>query len=476
MSLKPLVQQEEFSSFIDGNFTTSSTPSQSLISPTTKLPWKKISMATKELIQNAIIKANQAFLPWKFTPAPHRGLLLRQIATLLHANNELLAHVMAMEMGKPIKEGIKEVEYAAGFFSWFAGEAERISGQTVPSNVPNKRLMVLPVPIGVCGIITPWNFPLAMGARKIAAALAAGCTTVVKPSPECPISMLLLAEICRQSSIPPGVVNVLIGHEQEIGQALLQAPTVRKLSFTGSTEIGRYLYRESAHTLKKLTLELGGHAPLIVFDDASIEKAVTGTLAAKFRNNGQTCIAANRILVQKRIYPSFVQSLVEATKQLKVGDPLDQNTDLSNILHPASQKKVQEHIQDALEKGAHPLLLGNSACFPTILEGITPNMKIFHEETFGPVAAITSFDTPEEAIALANQSEYGLAAYVFSENQTLTHITVEALNYGIIGVNDGLPSAPQASFGGVKNSGFGREGGPTGIFEYMTEKFISISL
>jgi succinate-semialdehyde dehydrogenase/glutarate-semialdehyde dehydrogenase len=476
MTLQQLFQHETFSSFVNGDFIANSNPPQTLISPATNQPWKILYPATKKETDIAIDAAEKAFLSWKHTPGTQRGNLLRQIAFLMNANRKLLAYVMAMEMGKPVNEGAKEVDYAAGFFSWFAGEAERLAGQAVASAVPNKRLMILPVPIGVCAIITPWNFPLAMGARKIAAALAAGCTTVIKPSPECPISMLFLAEICRQADIPSGVINVIVGPEQEIGEALLRSEVVRKLSFTGSTQVGRYLYRESAQTLKKLTLELGGHAPLIVYNDASIEKAVNGTLSAKFRNNGQTCIAANRILVQKEIYPYYVDKLTKATRKLIVGDPFDQSTDLSNILHPTSESKVREHIQDALEKGAKALLLGKSACDPTILENINTNMKIFYEETFGPVIAITAFDTFEEGIMLANQSNYGLAAYVFSENQTLSHISVEALNYGIIGVNDGLPSAPQASFGGVKDSGFGREGGPTGIFEYLTEKFVSISL
>lgn len=475
MDLQQLAQQKQFSSFIDGQFADTTGASQPLISPLTAKAWKTIFTAGEKEAQTAIAAAERSFAAWKYTPGVHRGNVLRAVGSLILAHKALLAYVMAMEMGKPIKEGGKEVEYAAGFFLWFAGEAERLCGQLVLSADPHKRLMIVPVPVGVCGIITPWNFPLAMGARKMAAALAAGCTTVVKPSPECPVSMLLLAEICRQAGVPAGVVNVLAGAEEVIGRELLRSDIVRKLSFTGSTETGRYLYRESAATLKKLTLELGGHAPLLVFDDASLERAVAGTLAAKFRNNGQTCIAANRILVQRGIYDAYVEKLVEAVQRLAVGNPLDAETDLSTVLHPASAKRVDEHIQDALAKGAKARLLGDAPCCPSILEGVTPAMRIFNEETFGPVAALTAFDTFEEGIALANRSKYGLAAYVFSEGLQRSHAAAEALNYGIIGVNDGLPSAPQASFGGVKDSGFGREGGPSGILEYCTEKFISIS-
>jgi succinate-semialdehyde dehydrogenase/glutarate-semialdehyde dehydrogenase len=387
---------------------------------------------------------------------------------------ELLSYVMAMEMGKPVREGLREVEYAAGFYFWFAGEAERIYGQTIPSQHSNKRLMLVHEPIGVCAIITPWNFPIAMGARKIAAALAAGCTVVAKPSPECPVSMALVALMCQIAQVPPGVFNMLIGSEEEIGRAFLESEVVRKISFTGSCEVGKYLYKNSADTLKRLTLELGGHAPLLVFNDASIKKAVQGSLIAKFRNNGQTCVAANRFFIQNEIYDDYLNSLLESIQRLRIGDPLDHDTDLSTVLHPSAISKVKKHTQDALQKGAIPILLGREPYEPTVLTEVTPDMLVFKEETFGPLIAIMRFQSIEEGIALANQSPYGLASYAFTENLTTAYKIIDQLQYGIIGLNDGLPSTPQASFGGIKNSGFGREGGPSGLREYLVEKFVSL--
>lgn len=474
MSLQDLLKQEKFTSFIDGDFLfNKANQEHSLISPTTKKHWKTVLFANQADVHAAISAAKKAFATWKIVPAPSRGEFLRKLGTLLQKNKEDLALVMAMEMGKPIKEALKEVEYAAGFYFWFAGEAERIYGLSIPSIHPNKKLTILQEPIGLCGIITPWNFPLAMGARKIAAALAAGCCVVAKPSPECPISMSAFAHLCREVDLPKGVFNVVIGPEKEVGKVLLESADIRKISFTGSCGVGRYLFRESAATLKKLTLELGGHAPLIVFDDADINKAVEGTIAAKFRNNGQTCIAANRILVQKTIAKKYLEKLLHAIQKLTIGNPLEKQTDLSTVLHPESEQKVNRHIKDALKKGATALLMGKKSYFPTVLVDVTPEMNIFYEETFGPVAAITQFDQFEEGIDLANASEYGLSAYVFTQNLQKAHLAIDQLQYGIIGLNDGLPSAPQASFGGIKNSGFGREGGPSGLREYLTEKFVS---
>lgn len=445
------------------------------ISPLTGLAWKKYYLSGEQEAEYAISIAQETYTQWSQVPPPERARYLRKVADILKEHRDLFAEVMAMEMGKPLREGRGEVDYTAAYFSWFAGEAERIYGLSIPSQFPNKNLKIIYEPVGVCAVITPWNFPIAMAARKIAPALAAGCTVVAKPSSETPLSMLLLAHACHQAGIPPGAINVVIGPEKEIGHAFLSSSVIRKLSFTGSTAVGKYLYRESAETLKKLSLELGGHAPLLVFDDADIDKAVAGTLVAKFRNTGQTCVCANRILVQEKIYDAYMERFLVEVKKLKVGNPRDEDTNISVVLHPDSQKKVKEHVKDALDKGAKGLLLSDDTYRPQVISGVTPAMKIFREETFGPVAAVTKFASFEEGISLANASEYGLASYVFTETMKTANAAVSKLEYGIIGVNDGLPSTAQASFGGVKNSGIGREGGPTGLREYLVEKYVSIA-
>jgi len=431
--------------------------------------------AKEEGIGRSLEAAQKAFASWKNVPGSVRAQYLRRTAFLMRENREFLAELMAKEMGKPVTEGLGEVEYSASFFDWFAGEAERIYGMTVPSHHPYKSLMLVYEPVGVCGVITPWNFPLAMPARKIAAALAAGCTVAAKPSGETAASMLLFAHFFEKIGLPEGVFNVLLGDGKFIGKALLHSPIVRKISFTGSTEVGRHLYEHSAGTLKKLTLELGGHAPFLVFDDADLEIAVKEAVVAKFRNTGQTCVAANRFLVQKGIYDAFLERFTEAVKALQVGSPFDPATEVSTVLHPASEEKVRAHIDDALEQGAKALLKGKEPYEPTILTEVTPKMRIFREETFGPVAPITPFSTFEEGIALANDTPFGLAAYLCSSGLKQAHRAAAELQYGVIGVNDGLPSSAETSFGGVKQSGLGREGGPTGIYEYLVEKFVSVA-
>lgn len=473
---KQFLDKKEFSSIIHGKevIGINKVPIE-LISPVTKKAWKKVFPLGADDVGQAINSSQQAFSTWSQIPSPIRAQKLRKVADLLLENKKKLAEVMTLEMGKPITESCGEIEYSAGFFSWYAGEAERIYGKTIPSQYAHKSLKVIHEPVGVCGVITPWNFPIAMPSRKVAAALAAGCTVIAKPSPECPISMLLLQKICQMAEVPNGVFNVVIGDEEEIGGVLLDAYAVRKISFTGSTSVGKYLYRRSANTMKKLTMELGGHAPLLIFDDADLKTAVRETLLAKFRNTGQTCIAANRILVQEGIYKAFLDAFTQEVKKLKVGDPLKKETEISKVLHPSSEKRVPLQIQDALEKGAKGIILGNEPYEPTLLTGITPSMKIFSEETFGPVASLMKFTSFEEGITLANASEFGLAAYLFTENMKIVKKATSQLEYGIIGVNDGLPSTAQASFGGVKYSGLGREGGPTGIYEYLNEKYISIT-
>lgn len=477
MDVEQFLDQPIIGFFIDGAFRVpQGREPKALVSPAIGTVWKEIVEANSDDVGDAVAAAERAFISWKRVPPPVRGGFLRRIGDLLLEYQDAIAWVMAMEMGKPVTQGKGEVVYSAGYFHWFAGEAERIYGMTIPSQFQNKRLILCYEPVGVAASITPWNFPLAMAARKIAAALAAGCTAVNKPSPESPVTMLLFAHLCNMAGLPQGVMGVVPGPEKEVGEALLGVPQVRKLSFTGSTPVGKYLYEHSANTLKKLTLELGGHAPLLVFDDADIGKAVTGTVESKFRNNGETCVCANRIFVQEGILDAFSNALVKAIKKLKIGDPFDASSDLTTILHPASVAKVQHHVQDALDKGAKALLLGNEPYQPAVLSGVTPEMRIFSEETFGPVAPLISFKDDSEGIAMANKGGFGLASYVFTKSLERAFKVVEELEYGIVGVNDGRPSTYQGSFGGVKNSGFGREGGPTAIKEYLVEKFVSIQV
>lgn len=475
MKIKDFIAQKKYSSFINGSFVS---PSQktpiSIDSPVEGKNWKTIFFSSKEDINRTLESSHEAFLSWKKIPSPIRGKTLKKIGNLLKENQKELAMLITQEMGKPITESEAEIEYAAGYFFWFSGEAERIYGISIPSQFENKRLHIHYEPVGVCGLITPWNFPLAIPARKIAAALAAGCTVVCKPSPETPLSLLALANLCEEAGLPPGVLNIIIGEEKEIGQQILASNLVRKISFTGSTEVGKYLFKESSTTLKKLTLELGGNAPAIVYDDANLDKAITEILAAKFRNTGQTCIAPNRIFVQESIYEDFLEKFQAKVQNLVVGDPRKETTELSMFLHPESIKKIQLHLEDAEKKGAKFLLKPKELYEPSILTEVTPKMVVFQEETFGPVCPILRFSTIEESVEMANDTPFGLAAYFFTENIQQADFSVSNLEFGIIGVNDGIPSTPQASFGGIKYSGFGREGGPTGIFEFLTEKYVSL--
>ncbi len=477
MTLKDFLKSQQLSSFIDNQHTPCdlkhSTP---IISPVTKEAWKSITPATDLDVKNAIKAAHGAFEAWSHTPAPTRAFHLRDVAYLLHENKTALAEVMALEMGKPIAEGEKEVDYAAGFCEWFAGEAERLYGLTIPSHYKNKKLSLSYQPVGVCGIITPWNFPIAMLARKVAAALAAGCTVVCKPSPECPVSALAFAEIMQQVGVPSGVMNVVVGPEEMIGNTFMGSDQVRKISFTGSLAVGRSLYSKCALTMKTITLELGGHAPLIVFDDADIDVAVRETINAKFRNNGQTCVAPNRIYVHSQIYNTYVSKLVDAIRKLKVGSPLERETEISEVLHPSVEKRLHDQIVDAVKKGAYALLQGSHSYEPTVFDRVTPDMTLYYEETFGPVVPLISFEKEAEVIQMANDTQFGLAAYLFTKDLERAHTVSSALEYGVIGLNDGLPSAPEGSFGGVKSSGFGREGGPNGIKEFLEEKYVSLSL
>ncbi|CAI9087979.1 OLC1v1022199C2 [Oldenlandia corymbosa var. corymbosa] len=389
------------------------------------------------------------------------------------AHKEELGQLITLEQGKPLKEAIGEVSYGAGFIEFAAEEAKRVYGDIIPSPLPDRRLFVLKQPVGVVGAITPWNFPLAMITRKVGPALACGCTVVIKPSELTPLTALAAAQLSLEAGIPPGVVNVVMGNASGIGEALLNSPKVRKITFTGSTAVGKKLMAGSAETVKKVSLELGGNAPCIVFDDADLEVALKGTLATKFRNSGQTCVCANRILVQEGIYSKFADSFLKAVQDMKVGEGFGEGVVQGPLINEAAVQKVETLIQDAVSKGAKVVLggkrhsLGMTFYEPTVITDVKNEMRISTEEVFGPVAPLLKFKTEEEAIHMANDTNAGLAAYIFTTNVQRSWRVSEALEYGIVGVNEGLVSTEVAPFGGVKQSGLGREGSKYGMDEYL---------
>lgn len=439
--------------------------------------------AGKKETKEAIAAAYEAFPTWSKLTAYARVEYLEKLYELMISKKEALARMMTIEMGKPLTESRGEVDYAASFLKWFAEEGKRVYGRTIPSHVDTKRKIVIKQPVGVVGAITPWNFPAAMITRKLGPALAAGCTFIVKPPNETPLTAIMLVEFCEQVGIPKGVVNLVTGEPSEIGGELLTNPHVSKVTFTGSTEVGKLLLKQGADQVKKMSMELGGHAPIIVLDDADIERAVMGTLSSKFRNGGQTCICGNRIYVQEGVHDEFVEKFVAAVAKLKVGNGLEEGIDIGPIISKKGFEKIDRHVKNAVKQGAKCVLGGsgeakNGTYFyqPTILTDVTPSMLIMNEETFGPVAPIQKVRSEEEAIKFANQTMYGLAAYVYTENYSTGIRVAESLNYGIVGWNDGVPSAAQAPFGGMKQSGIGREGGSEGIEEYLETKYISICL
>jgi succinate-semialdehyde dehydrogenase/glutarate-semialdehyde dehydrogenase len=389
---------------------------------------------------------------------------------------------MTAEQGKPLAESKGEIAYAASFIEWFAEEGKRLYGDIIPGHQPDKRILVLRQPVGVVAAITPWNFPAAMITRKAGPALAAGCTFVCKPAIQTPYSALAMAELAVRAGIPAGVLNILTGSAAEIGGEMTSNPIVRKLTFTGSTEVGKKLMQQSASTLKKLSLELGGNAPFVVFDDADLDAAVQGAIASKYRNTGQTCVCANRLLVQNGVYEAFTRKLVEAVSQLRVGDGLKGVTDQGPLIDANALAKVEEHIADAVSKGAKvafggkPHALGGTFYTPTVLTDVTPKMAVAREETFGPVAPLFRFDSEAEAIRMANDTEFGLAAYVYTRDLGRSWRVSEALEYGIVGLNTGIISTEVAPFGGMKESGFGREGSKYGILDYTELKYVCASI
>ncbi len=432
--------------------------------------------------RRAIDAATQALPAWRALTAKERSHTLRRWYELIVENQADLARLMTLEQGKPLAEAKGEIAYAASFIEWFAEEAKRVYGDTIPGHQSDKRILVIKQPIGVTAAITPWNFPAAMITRKAGPALAAGCTMIVKPASQTPFSALALAELADRAGIPKGVLNIVTGSSSEIGAELTSNPNVRKLSFTGSTEIGAKLLEQSAPTLKKVSLELGGNAPFIVFADADLDAAIKGALAAKYRNAGQTCVCVNRFYVQADIYDQFAAKLKAAVEQLNVGNGLTEGVDIGPLIDTHAANKVREHIEDALSKGGklltggHPHALGHSYFEPSLLVDVPDDARVAHEETFGPLAPLFRFNDEAEVIHKANDTEFGLAAYFYTKDLSRVFRVAEALEYGMVGINTGLISTEVAPFGGVKASGLGREGSKYGIEEYLEIKYLCLSI
>ncbi len=438
------------------------------------------NMGTAET-RRGIEAANVAFKTWRKLLAKERSAILRKWHELMLANVDDLAAIMTAEQGKSLTEAKGEIAYAASFLEWFAEEGKRIYGETIPTPAHGRRLMVTKDPIGVCAAITPWNFPSAMITRKVGPALAAGCPMIVKPAAQTPFSALALAELAHRAGVPAGVFSVVTGKASQIGGEMTSSTLVRKLTFTGSTEIGKLLMRQSSDTVKKLSLELGGNAPFIVFDDADLDAAVEGALASKFRNSGQTCVCANRLYVQDKVYDAFVTKLTAAVQKLNIGDGSVAGINQGPLIDMNAVEKVEEHIADAVSKGGKVVLggkrhaLGHTFFEPTIVTGVTQDMKVAREETFGPLAPVFRFHTDDEVIAMANDTEFGLASYFFSRDIGRIWNVAEQLEYGMVGINTGLISNEVAPFGGIKQSGLGREGSKYGMDDYLTVKYWCLS-
>ncbi len=470
--------------FIDGTWRLKGSKGTfDVINPSTKEVVASVPKGGSEEAKEAIDAAERAFPVWSQLTAYDRANYLLKIRDLLLENQEEIGTIISLEMGKACKEAVGEVAYAASFLTWYAEEGKRIYGETIPALDANKRLMVIKQPAGVVAAITPWNFPIAMITRKLGPALAAGCTSIVKPASQSPLTALAFAKIVELADLPKGVVNIIVGSTNEISNEIFESNVVRKVSFTGSTAVGKDLVKSSAKTLKKLSLELGGHAPFLILEDADIEKAAEGAISSKFRNAGQTCVCANRIYVHKNIATQFKEAFVRKVNELVVGESVDPTVQIGPLVSKDGLEKVKEHVKDAVEKGANIETGGeeisdlNGYFFkPTILSNVTNEMLIMNEETFGPVAPIVEFSSIDEVIKEANDTEYGLAAYLYTTNLENAIKVSEQLQYGIIGLNDALPSVAQAPFGGIKESGYGREGGHQGISDYLEEKYISLKI
>ena len=468
--------------YIDGNWIDSSDKKTiDVNNPSTLKIIGKVPKCSQIDTKLAIEAANYALPKWKSKSAKDRSILLKKWFELIMHNQEDLAKIMTIEQGKPISESRGEIEYGASFIELYAEEAKRVYGETIPDPLPDRRIIIIKQPIGVVAAITPWNFPSSMITRKAGPALAAGCTIVIKPASQTPYSALALGVLAEEAGIPKGVINIITGSAKEIGLELSTNPTVKKLSFTGSTEVGKILLAQSATTVKKVSMELGGHAPFIIFEDANIDQAVLGAMQSKFRNTGQTCVCANRIFVHKNIYDEFIKKFTKEVIKIKVGDGIEEGVVSGPLIDKHSLAKVKEHVKDAVSNGAKIEVggemhsLGGNFFQPTILSNVTNKAKITYEETFGPVAPIYKFSTEDEVIKLSNDTPYGLASYFYTRDIGRAWRVAEALEYGMVGVNTGLTSKAEIPFGGVKESGLGREGSRFGIDEYLEIKYINMA-
>lgn len=465
--------------YIDGSWV--GTPTLPVYDKATGEEITKVADLGRKETQQAIKAAKRALPAWSGKTAKERSAILRTWYELILAHSDELAHILTREQGKPLVEARGEIVYGAGFVEFFAEQAKRIYGETIPAPKPDSRIVVIKQPIGVVGAITPWNFPNAMITRKVTPALAAGCTAVVKPAEDTPLSALALAELAERAGVPAGVLNIVTTKDPApVGEELCANPDVAMITFTGSTEVGKILLRQAASTVKKTTMELGGNAPMIIFDDADLDRAVAGTMASKFRNAGQTCVSANRIFVQAKVYDEFAERLMTAVQEFKIGGGLERGVTMGPLISEAAIEKVENHVDDARAKGAEVMCggarheLGGTFYPPTILKSVTKDMLVVQEETFGPVAPLIRFDDEAEVIDMANDTPFGLAAYFYANNLGRVWRVAEALQFGIVGVNEGIISSELAPFGGVKESGLGREGSHHGIEEFLEMKYINM--
>jgi succinate-semialdehyde dehydrogenase / glutarate-semialdehyde dehydrogenase len=468
--------------YLNGEFVMSE-PAKPVVNPSTGEPFVMISTTTRERLATALEDAHAAFRQWRRLPGKARGAYLRKIADLVESRKDEIARAITLENGKPLAQSQGEVAMTVDHLQWFAEEARRVYGRMVPNQVDNKRHLVVKTPMGVVGAISPWNFPLALAVRKIAPALAAGCTVVLKPATQTPVCAALFAECVHAAGLPKGVFQMIVGPSPAFGDELLSNPLCRKITFTGSTEVGRVLIKGAAATVKPLSLELGGHAPVLVFADADLNVAVEGAAMAKFRNTGQSCIAANRVLVERPIYEQFLEAFAAKARSLKVGDGLEPGVDIGPLIDQAGIDKATEHVQDAVAKGARLMcggkrVPGRAGFFfePTVLGDVPPTSACMREETFAPIAPVCMFDTEEEALEQANASIYGLSAYAFTQNLDRAFRLMEGLEAGTIGINDGVPTTSQCPFGGVKQSGWGRELGIEGLDAFLETKHVALGI
>lgn len=470
--------------YIDGSWVAADGDEQiDVVNPATGEVIAQVPRLGRAETETAIAAADAALPAWRSLSAQQRADILMKWYELMLEHQDELATIMTLEQGKPLKEAAGEIVYAASFLRWFAEEGRRVYGETIPAANSNQRIVVTKHPVGVCGAITPWNFPAAMITRKAGAALAAGCTIICKPASQTPLSATALALLAERAGVPRGVFNVVPGAASEIAGALTESSVVRKVTFTGSTEVGRSLMAQAAQHIQKISLELGGNAPFIVFEDADLDAAVTGAMAAKFRNAGQTCVCTNRFLVQSSVINAFSEKLAVAmNSELTVGDGVDAGVNIGPLIDDKAVAKVNEHVQDAVDSGAelwiggHPHPLGGNFFTPTLISGATASMKVAGEETFGPLAAVFAFDDEAEAVSMANDTEYGLAGYFYTRDMGRMWRLADALEYGMLGINTGMISNASAPFGGVKASGLGREGGHQGLEEFLETKYLCIDL